>query len=90
MCYGVLANLDTTIAVGFGTAVVTKDEEIIYDERDYDEFDEMWTIRKAEEAAAKDPDHDWRVVIDAPMYGVTYQRHDTEKWVLVSKNNGFV
>lgn len=87
--YGVVADLNTVISVGFGDAIVTKDGEIVYDERDYDDYDEMWNIRRAEEEAAKDPDHDWRVVMYAPIHGVTYQRQGKDKWALVKKNMGF-
>ena len=42
-----------------------------------------------ENEALKDPDHDWRVVLDGPLRGRTFQRHDVGKWVLVSENDGF-
>jgi hypothetical protein len=112
--------MDMLIAVGFGIALVTKDGEVVYDERNckgqyqcpicdgtgysvgIEEFDnelcylchgaqlsDFWTTQDAENAALKDPDHDWRIIKHGPLYGVTYQRQDVGLWVLVDKNIGF-
>ena len=76
------------IAVGFGFAAITKDGEIIWTENG-EEFHECPTVMKAENMARKDPDHDWRIVLDGPLHGETYQRQDRNEWVLVEKNVGF-
>jgi len=67
----------------------------------YDEGEEMWKAKKAgrdpeywqcsdaEERAAKDPDHDWRISFVAPLYEACYQRQGDKHWVLVSKGEGF-
>ena len=73
-------------------AVVKKDGEIIYDEMDLadDTADtEYWTTQDAENEALKDPDHDWRIILDAPLSMREYQRQDEGKWVLVKKGPGF-
>jgi len=48
----------------------------------------QWTVAQAEKVAAADPDHDWRIVLYAPLHGEVYQRQDG-RWVLVEKNDGF-
>lgn len=47
------------------------------------------SLAEIEEAAAADPDHDWRLWINAPLGDWTYQRHGEGKWVLVAKGQGF-
>lgn len=97
--------MDGIIAVGFGYAGVTKDGHEVLREPDwspaYDDDGELLpedqqppepeypTGAQAEELAAADPDHDWRIVIDGPLSGRTYQRHGPENWVLVEQNMGF-
>lgn len=64
------ASLDMRIAVGFGDAHVEKDGEIIYSETDYkDAPNKIWTVRDAEYEVLKDPDHDWRIILFAPLRG---------------------
>ena len=79
------------IAVGFGSAYLECDGEILWDEnvqgRDL-EFDQMMTCAQAEELARRRPNHDWRIVLDGPMHGETYQRQ-RGKWVCVATNQGF-
>ena len=83
------ALLDEIISVGFGDAHVEKDGEIIYREpTEYEEHD-FWTFRDAENEALKDPDHDWRVVLYAPLRGRVFQRQGISKWLLVEENQGF-
>ena len=93
LCCGVLTqhfHPDAWIAVGFGSASVTRDGVEVYSEPngDYDEKD-IWTGADAENAAAKDPDHDWRIVKYAPLYDAVYQRHAEGTWVLIERGEGF-
>ena len=48
-----------------------------------------WQCKDAEAAAAKDPDHDWRISFYAPLYDAEYQRQGVSHWVLISKGDGF-
>lgn len=80
--------LDALIAVGFGDAHVSCDGEIIYQEP-MRAGSRLRTLRTFENKAAKDPDHDWRVVLDGPLHGETYQRQGPAHWVLVERNQGF-
>lgn len=84
-----IAPMGMLIAVGFGDAKVTKDGETVYEEPyDFETEKDFWMVQDAENEAVKDPDHDWRIVLYAPLYGRTFQRQDG-KWVLIAENRGF-
>lgn len=74
------------IAVGFGDARVTKDGETVYKAPIEDGW--IWDTEEAEKLASADPDHDWRIVLYAPLYGRTFQRQDGH-WLLIAENEGF-
>lgn len=92
---------DGLIAAGFGFAAVLRDGRPVLEEpqarynADFTEIewepdeDDYPTGAKAEEAAAADPDHDWRIQIEGPLSGRTYQRQGANNWVLVEQNEGF-
>ena len=81
---------DGIIAVGFGYAGVLRDGNSVYDEpRDAKSDDEYMTGAQAEALAAADPDHDWRIVLEGPLSGRTYQRHGPNEWALIEQNMGF-
>ena len=78
--------LGAIVAVGFGDAHISKDGEVVWRERNQVRLP---TLRTFENRAAKDPDHDWRAVLDGPLHGETYQRQGPKEWVLVERNQGF-
>lgn len=82
------APMGKIIAVGFGCAQVTRDGTVVYDgelpDREY-----FWRFTDAEEAAAADPDHDWRVILHGALHGETYQRQGAGQWVCIERNEGF-
>lgn len=80
---------DSRIAVGFGMAALTKDGECVWSESYGMDWEDCMTVEQAEELAAAEPDHDWRIVLHGPLRGSTYQRHGEMKWMLIEKNNGF-
>lgn len=89
-------DMESVIAVGFGSAGVTRDGHGVWDEgeaeheaRETGKEAMLWQGKDAEEAAAKDPDHDWRIYMFAPLYEAEYQRHSAGHWVLISKGLGF-
>jgi hypothetical protein len=86
-----IAPMDMTIAVGFGAAVVTKDGEVVYNELDYQDqgWDAFWKVQDAENLAAQDPNHDWRISKHGPMHGETFQRQGKGKWYCIESNQGF-
>lgn len=83
-----VAPMDMVIAVGFGSAYVTKDNEVIYDEHTVDD-EEYWTVQDVENLAENEPDHDWRITKMGPMHGETFQRQSENNWVCVESNEGF-
>lgn len=76
---------------GFGGCTLTRDGEL---HTDYfltihsTQADER-VMQDFEDIAAGDPDHDWRLTINGPMYGCVYQRHGDAEWVMVEKLEGF-
>lgn len=80
------APLTTVVAVGFGSAYISKDGEVVHHEQHGDEYR---TLAEFEEMAKQDPDHDWRLVLYAPLRGREYQRHGDGEWVLIDSNEGF-
>lgn len=87
----VVADLDMLVAVGFGIAQVRRDGDVVYSEPVNwdDESYEAKPLRYFEEMAQQDPDHDWRVLLFAPLSEREYQRQETESWVLVRSGLGF-
>jgi hypothetical protein len=81
--------LESIIAVGFGSANCTKDNEFVYDEQDTPDGGDYATCGDMEKLAAADPDHDWQIAFYAPLYEAVYQRHGNNHWVLIQKGNGF-
>lgn len=94
LCCGVTTDkfaADDTISVGFGYAALERDGVPVWVEPmgpDDNEAENM-TGQQAENMAASDPDHDWRIRIHGPMRGRVYQRHTAGEWVLVEKDGGF-
>lgn len=82
-----VAPMSMPIAVGFGCAMVTKDNEIIFMENSEDET--IHILEEYEAMAKEDPDHDWQVTLLAPLRGRVYQRHGDQEWVLISSDEGF-
>lgn len=78
------------IAVGFGFAGVSRDGEMVWVEPfNSEEWDDMPTLMTFENMARKDPNHDWRAVMNGPLHGETYQRQGRNEWVLIKKTDGF-
>jgi hypothetical protein len=85
-----IAHSDMSIAVGFGSAMLTRDDDLVHDgEQAWQDGCEPWTVAEAEAAALADPDHDWRITMHGPLHGETYQRHEAGRWVLIESNQGF-
>lgn len=75
--------LDALVHPGFGGADMSRDG-------DWGQaLDEGATVQDAEDIAAGDPDHDWRLTINAPLYTAVYQRQGEGQWVLVERGRGF-
>lgn len=82
--------MEAVIAVGFGSACLTKGNQTVYDEQDTPKDSEDYmTVEKAEALAVADPDHDWRIHLVAPLSERHYQRQGDKHWVLYEKGEGF-
>lgn len=77
------------IAVGFGYAGVTKDGKEVWSEPHNYDWGDLPTLMTFENMARKEPDADWRAIIDGPLSMREYQRHGRNEWVLVRKGMGF-
>ena len=87
-CPPISLDMRCPIAVGFGDAHVSRDGKVIWSESPNADA-RVWTVRTAERRAARDPRHDWRIVLNGPLHGETYQRQGVKRWVLVARNLGF-
>lgn len=78
---------DDLIAVGFGNATLTKDGMVVYSEPFTG--DNYMTGMEAEQLAAADPDHDWRIKLYAPLWDAVWQRHGAGVWAMIEHGQGF-
>lgn len=97
------APMNKVIAVGFGGAVATRDDECVADGenglifvhgdskecREPIRTDDYITFGDIEAMAVADPDRDWRIRLDGPLHGETYQRQGVALWVCIERNEGF-
>ncbi len=81
-------SMDSIVAVGFGDAHLESDGEMILNGED-PKLEEFLTVQQCEDIAAKDPDHDWRIVKFGPLHGEVYQRQGDAQWVCIEHNEGF-
>jgi hypothetical protein len=84
-------NLNANVHPGFGIVALVRDGESVWrdlwggdDGRGYQRHG-----RVAEGAARKQPESDWRLRVEGPMYGLVYQRHGANEWYAVERLNGF-
>ncbi len=77
------------IAVGFGFAAVLCDGAIVWCEPPLANWEDCWTVQRAEHRAQKAPHQDWRIRLAGPLHGETYQRQGDKRWVLIESNRGF-
>jgi hypothetical protein len=89
---------DRWIAVGFGSASLTKNGRNIWSEDELPRDDygmpptncpDPLTVADAEKLAAEDPEADWRISFHAPLYDAVYQRQGEGHWVLIESGEGF-
>ena len=84
-------SMDSIVNLGHIRARLERDGEIILNGEDPKRMasEDYLTVQECEDAAAKDPDHDWRIVKFGPLHGEVYQRHDAAQWVCIERNEGF-
>lgn len=85
--------MDGMIAVGFGSAGISRDGLTVVDGEERAATATSWEDfargADAEALAAADPDHDWRIFLHGPLSDRVYQRHAPEQWVLIERGQGF-
>ncbi len=90
---GGVARLDMMIAIGFGAAVVTRNGQQMIDGEGAAQAagGPVFTVRDAEDMAAKDPDAAavWRIEIDGPLWSAKWERQGPSRWVCVAAGEGF-
>lgn len=79
--------LSSWIHPGFGSVHLWREDDRGW--RGCPTFGEDSTLQDAEDVAAGEPDHDWRLEINAALYDLTYQRQGEGRWVLVERGMGF-
>lgn len=77
------------VCVGFGDAHVSRDGVVIWREAPDAEWDDIPHISYFERLAARDPDHDWRIVFHAPLSEAEYVRLGPCWWSLCRTGLGF-
>lgn len=90
---------DNIIAVGFGSATLTKDGQLVYEEPrlDYDDDGvpkegpepDYMTGATALALAKSEPERDWIIDLQGPMSGRTYQFQGDAGFVMIDQNEGF-
>lgn len=81
--------MEKVIAVGFGAAFVTCDGVTVWEENVHAEWDTLWSVQTAEDTAAKDPNHDWRIHLIGALAEGHWQRQSAGEWVMYAKGDGF-
>jgi hypothetical protein len=76
--------MDGMLAVGFGSVTVTNSKRVVWSGDDPNK-----TVKEIEAMAQKEPDDNWRIRFDSPLWSGVYQRHGKEKWCLIEQGMGF-
>lgn len=82
----IYADENLLIAVGFGVAQVLRGEDVVFDETSSEDYH---YLPEFEAMAKKEPAHDWRVLLVAPLREHEYQRQSDGRWLLISTGQGF-
>lgn len=80
--------LDSRIGA-IGSALLTKNSLVIWEQLPTYEYDDCILGHDAEKIAKQDPENDWRIYINAPMWDAMWQRQGDDNWVLIQKGRGY-
>ena len=72
----------------YGAARLTCDGATVWDFENGEPADAI-DGDEAEKRALQKPNGDWRIVLEGPLHGETYQRHAPGRWVLIERHEGF-
>lgn len=78
---------NSSICVGFGAAGVTRDGKGVWQD-DINSEEEPKQAKDFTLRARNEPEHDWRIYKEAPLYGAVYQWQN-DAWYLVERSQGF-
>ena len=81
--------LNSVIAVGFGSACLTKNGMEVWSEERMGLKENLMTVEDAEKMARKEPDADWRIHLVGPLKETHFQRQKPSIWVLYEQGDGF-
>jgi hypothetical protein len=80
---------DEYIAVGFGYAVALCDGETVYDENLLPDDEYLSQLKDIEAIARLNPESDWQIHIDAPLWNAKWQRNPEGRWICFESGMGF-
>lgn len=85
-----MLDLDTVLYNGFGGYKVTKNSKTFYEADPSVElpWEKYWKLSKIEKIAQNQRGK-WRVILNNPLRGATWERKGKNKWVLIESNQGF-
>lgn len=78
---------DAPLAVGVGYAALTCDGVPIFEAECF-ALEDVWTVRDAEQLAAREPARDWRIHLVALRDERHYRRSPDGRWVLYERGYG--
>ena len=80
--------MDVVISVGFGTAMLLRNNKPVWVESPDDEYNECLTVKQAESMAALYPEDDWQIHLIDPLSESYFQRQGKELWVMYKLGDG--
>jgi hypothetical protein len=80
--------MDTVLYQGFGGYHAEHDGKVVYWPRSDLEWDKFKTVAHIERKARRNAKGIWRIVLNNPLRGATWERR-RGKWHLIKTNNGF-
>lgn len=88
------AHLDMVIAIGFGSAVVTRNGRTVIDGerpsmRKHCDAEGWVRVRHAEKVARRHPRSVWRIEINGPLWSAVWERKRPGKWLCIEAGEGF-
>ena len=81
--------MDTVLYNGFGGYQVECDEKLFYMGDPNASFDSFKTLGEIERTAIKNPEKKWKVILNNPLRGATWERQKDVHWSLTETNRGF-
>ena len=84
-----ILTMDAVLYMGFGGYRVMKGAKLFYMGDSDLEWEKYKTLKDIEKSAKKEPNAKWKVILDNPLRGATWQRNKNGEWILKETNLGF-